>query len=446
MAGNADAREELTPLETAATGMPGNAGGGKRTDQPMSEIGLLQRTFEEFNDSARRLHASYGQLESRLRQIGAELEAANGELRRSVAEKEEMQEFLRNILDSLGTAVVVTDLEGWIRIVNRCAAAFSGLAREVLQDSHIGVLFEDLKPPAGNPLLDSPYFRTEGGIRIRMLGRTLEVSGSPLTAKEGAAGAVFLMRDISRIEKLEETTKRAETFAAMGEVAATIAHEIRNPLGSIELFASLLFKDIRNRRNREHARQIISAVKGIDGKISNLLLHARSPHPFMRPVSVHDLLRGILLFSEEVLDQEEVILSVRYADAEPCVQGDPEMLKQLFISLIINALRAMPEEGRLRIETSCIDTGGPFSEGCGQVEIRFSDDGRGLSRGGVERIFDSSGDSRDGGCGLGLAIAHNIVDLHRGSIRLEAGETGGTIFSILLPVIGLAGELHRKKD
>jgi len=413
----------------------------------MSEIGLLQKTFEEFNDSARKLHTSYGQLESRLQQIGAELEAANGELRRSVVEKEEMQEFLRNILDSLSTAVVVTDLEGKIRIANRCAVAFSGLAREVLQDSHIGVLFEDLKPPRGVPLLDSPYFRTEGGIRIRMLGRTLEVSGSPFTAKEGeATGAVFLMRDISRIEKLEETTKRAETFAAMGEMAATIAHEIRNPLGSIELFASLLLKDIRNRRNREHAKQIISAVKSMDGKISNLLLHARSPHPFMRPVSVHDLLREILLFSEQVIDQEDLILSVRYADAEPCVQGDPEMLKQLFISLIINALRAMPEEGRLRIETSYADAGRRFPEGCGQIEIRFSDDGCGLSRNGVERIFDPLGESREGGCGLGIAIAHNIVDLHHGSIRLEAEEKGGTTFSILLPVIGLAGESHRKKD
>jgi len=166
----------------------------------MSEIGLLQKTFEEFNDSARKLRTSYGQMESRLQQIGAELEAANGELRRNVAEKEEMQEFLRNILDSLSTAVVVTDLEGKIRIANRCAVAFSGLAREVLQDSHIGVLFEDLKPPRGVSLLDSPYFRTEGGIKIRMLGRTLEVSGSPFTAKEGeATGAVFLMRDISRI-------------------------------------------------------------------------------------------------------------------------------------------------------------------------------------------------------------------------------------------------------
>ncbi len=413
----------------------------------MSEIGLLQKTFEEFNDSARKLHSSYGQLESRLQEIGAELEAANGELRKSVAEKEEMQEFLRNILDSLSTAVVVTDLEGRIRIVNRCAVDLSGLASEVLQGSHIGVLFEDLKPARGNRLLHSPYFRTEGGIKIRMLGRTLEVCGSPFTAKGGEpTGAVFLMRDISRIEKLEETTKRAETFAAMGEMAATIAHEIRNPLGSIELFASLLLKDIRNRRNRERARQIICAVKSMDGKISNLLLHARSPQPFMRPVSVHDLLREILLFSEQVIDQEEVILSVRYADAEPCVQGDPEMLKQLFISLIINALRAMPEEGRLRIETSYTGAGIRFPEGSGQVEIRFSDDGNGLSRDGVERIFDPLGDSRDGGCGLGLAIAHNIVDLHHGSIRLEAGETGGTTFSILLPVIGLAGQSHRKKD
>jgi len=85
-------------------------------------------------------------------------------------------------------------------------------------------------------------------------------------------------------------------------------------------------------------------------------------------------------------------------------------------------------------------------KGAGRSRSVFSDGGCGLSRNGVERIFDPLGESPEGGCGLGIAIAHNIVDLHHGSIRLEAEEKGGTTFSILLPVIGLAGESHRKKD
>ena len=413
----------------------------------MSEIALLQKSFAEFNRSARMLHDSYEQMEIRLRCIGDELEKANSELRKTVAEKEEMQTFLRNVLDSLGTAVVVTDLEGKIRTVNRCAAVFSGLAVESLQGGHIGLLLDDLKPGDRDALLGSPYFHKEEGIKVRMLGRILEVSGSPVSPREGeTVGAVFLMRDVSRIERLEETTRRAEKFAVMGEMAANLAHEIRNPLGSIELFASLLLKDGPNRRNRERVKQIISAVKNMDGKISNLLLHARSPQPFMRPVSLHDLLREILLFSEQVIDQEEVFLSVRYADADPIVNGDSEMLKQLFINLMIHALRALPEGRHLHIETSLTNAGCDFREGSAQVEIRFSDSGSRLSREGVERIFDPLADARDGGCGLGLAIAYNIVDLHHGSIRIEAGETGGTTFSILLPVVGFAVGDRRKKD
>jgi signal transduction histidine kinase len=264
----------------------------------------------------------------------------------------------------------------------------------------------------------------------------MEVFSAPVRDRNSdTIGTVFLLRDVTRIEKLEEMAKRTEKFAAMGEMAANIAHEIRNPLGSIELFASLLIKDLKEKKDRDRISQIITSVKNMDNKISNLLLFTRNTYPVPGMVNVHDILKEIHVFSEQIFIQGNIVFALRYADVEPVIEGDAEMLKQVFFNLILNALQAMPEGGRLSIETKCSRANGNVKTNApSSIEIKFSDDGRGIAEEHMSKIFDPFFSTREGGSGLGLAIVHNIVDMHRGSINVERGERGGTIFTILLPL------------
>jgi signal transduction histidine kinase len=241
------------------------------------------------------------------------------------------------------------------------------------------------------------------------------------------------LRDITRVEKLEEMAKRTEKLIAMGEMAANIAHEIRNPLGSIELFASLLMKDMKDDRHQGRLSHIITSVKNMDNKISNLLLFTTQKHPMMRKVNLHRIVKEVLRFSDPIIKQEDISLSVKYSSIEPCVRGDAEMLKQVFLNILLNAIQAMTDGGRLRIETVVSPL--RLEDGARSVEVRISDTGVGITRDNLKKIFDPFFSTRERGSGLGLAIVHNIVHAHGGSIDVDSREREGTVFSITLPLI-----------
>jgi signal transduction histidine kinase len=245
-------------------------------------------------------------------------------------------------------------------------------------------------------------------------------------------GTIFILRDITRIEKLEEMAKRTEKLAAMGDMAANIAHEIRNPLGSIELFASLLMKDMKNEKYQGRLSHIITSVKSMDNKISNLLLFTTQRNPVMRSINIHDVVREVLQFSETVIKQESITLSVRYADVEPSIRGDAEMLKQVFLNILLNSIQAMTDGGCLSIETSVSHNHEGGSNG--NVEVRVSDTGIGIPKDNLKKIFDPFFSTRERGSGLGLAIVHNIIHTHGGAIDVESREKEGTVFSIMFPM------------
>ena len=408
----------------------------KRKAPEMNDFQFLKQSFDHFNQATTTLERAYASLEAKFEMINRELEEKNTELTKTIAEKEDMKNYLQNILESLTTGVVVTDPEEIIQTVNRCAEIFSGVSRDGVIGENIAVLFGDAFPEKDKHLCFSEYFRGEAGRKIRLKGRTMEVFDAPVRdRKDRVIGTVFILRDVTSIERLEEMAKRTEKFAAMGEMAANIAHEIRNPLGSIELFASLLIKDITAKKDQDRISQIITSVKNMDNKISNLLLFTRNTLPTMRMVNVHDILREIHVFSEQIFTQGNIVFSLRYAEAEPVIEGDAEMLKQVFFNLILNALQAMPDGGRLWIETRCHQRHSHIkTNAVSSVEIRFSDNGVGIAEENMSKIFDPFFSTREGGSGLGLAIVHNIVDMHGGSINVDKGEQGGAIFTILLPL------------
>ena len=400
----------------------------------MNDVNFLRDSFENFTKASDSLKEAYANLEQKFAGINRELALRNRELEESIAEKDDMKNYLQSILESLTNGVIVTDLAGDIQTVNRCACAMIAVQEEDMIGKHIGLLFEDIKPEMWRDIFPSEYFKDEAGHKIRVKKSTLEIFGSPVRARGGQiVGTVFIFRDITRLEKLEDMAKRTEKLASMGEMAANIAHAIRNPLGGIELCASLLMKDLNDQKKRDRVAKIVALVKNMDNKISNLLLFTRTNIPHKECVNIRDILQETVLFAGQLAIEENISISLVISD-EASVAGDREMLKQVFLNLMLNAFQAMPEGGRLHIETklSAAGAGGPgFAP---FVEIVFADNGIGIPEENLPKIFDPLFSTHEGTYGLGLAIVHNIVDMHRGAIHVERGEAGGTDCTVLLPL------------
>ena len=400
----------------------------------MSDVISLQQLFENFNMATASLKQAYANLEIKFENINRELEIKNMELENTIGEKEEMKNYLQNILESLTNGVIVTDLEGKIQRVNRCACIFAGVEEEAVRGKHVSALFDLLSPENWEGILFSEYLKGGVGHKIKLNGRTMEIFSSPVTARNGETlGNVFILRDITRIERLEEMEKRSEKFASMGEMAANIAHEIRNPLGSIELFASLLMKDLKEKKDKDRVTQIVSSVKNMDNKISNLLLFTKTKTPRLEVVNINEVLKETLIFAEQLASQGSISLDYTFEEGEVHVACDVEMMKQVFLNIIFNGIQAMPDGGNLHIETKFSNVDKAIPNVTPFVEIMFKDSGIGIPQENLPKIFDPFFSTKEGTSGLGLPIVHNIIDMHNGAVHVESGQGGGTVFTVLLP-------------
>ncbi|MEA3486407.1 MAG: ATP-binding protein [Thermodesulfobacteriota bacterium] len=412
--------------------------GNRRDGTQAEKLPSLQQPFEDFDRATVRLQKTFADLEGKFENINRELDRKNIELQETLVEKERISSYLQNILESLTTGVVVMDMEGKTTMMNQCAETFTGFSREDTVGVNANLLFENKISSDSEGRFALKHFDSGLGEKIKLKERILEIFGSSVKAKNGEeTGKVIVLRDITRLEKLEEMVKRTEKLAVMGETAANIAHEIRNPLGSIELFASLLIKDLKDKKNRDRASHIVSSVRDMDNKISNLLLFARDQKPPMKKVNVHNALKEIIVFSEQIIGKENIICSVNYCEnADPVIAGNAEMLKQVFLNLMLNAMQSMSEGGNLYVETR-ISGGNDKKKNFhnSNIEISFMDTGCGISTENIKKIFDPFFTTKGTGAGLGLAIVHNIVDIHGGSIDVENNKSGGATFNITFPVI-----------
>jgi signal transduction histidine kinase len=235
------------------------------------------------------------------------------------------------------------------------------------------------------------------------------------------------------MKKVQEQANRAGRLAAMGEMAVKIAHEIRNPLGSIELFASLLQKELEdNAELKPLCGHICSGVKRIDNIISNLLLFIRPEQtPEMQVLDIHELLKDSLFFAEHLIHTNTGIEVVtNFADRPLRIYGDPQLLSQVSLNLILNALQAMTNGGRLTISTGTGDN----VHGNEITEIRFADSGCGIPPENLSKIFDPFFTTKKKGMGLGLAIVHHITETHGGTIDINSSQSQGTECIVSLPI------------
>ena len=233
---------------------------------------------------------------------------------------------------------------------------------------------------------------------------------------------------------------RRERLAALGEMAAGLAHEIRNPLGSIQLFASLLERDLDDRPALQTtASKISRGVRSLDRLVSDVLAFAGDVALACREVAVATLVSEAVDLTAAAIERHQIDLHVDVSPAELNVWADPEQLRQVVGNLLLNAVQAVGDHGRVDVRARWLDTESA-------VEITVADDGPGIAPELLDRVFNPFFTTRDAGTGLGLAIVHRIVESHAGSVVAGNRPTGGAVFRVTLPTHPAAAVAAQTED
>jgi two-component system, NtrC family, sensor histidine kinase PilS len=366
------------------------------------------------------------QLAKRLKEAGRELEERRIDLRN-------LRTLHQDIVENIPSGIVTLDLEGKIVSLNRDAQRIIGVTAEQIQDkSWRETPFGAIK--ALETFFSAPM-STFGGLSqeleiTRQDGQSIPIgiNLTPMKSSEGRlVGLVGIFQDLTERKKTEARLRQADRLAAAGQLAAGLAHEVRNPLaaisGCIELMkeegtAKLQLLDIVLREAER--------LKLVTGQF----LDFAKPTPLsQRQCNLVALVAEAVLLLEKSCDaRHPVTFSVQRETEEVMVVGDPDQLKQVFWNLGLNAIQAMQMGGQLSFSIRRHGS----TNGDGWVAMELTDTGRGISPGEVERIFDPFYTTRPGGTGLGLAITRKIIDNLGGRIEVISKEGSGSTFRILL--------------
>lgn len=264
--------------------------------------------------------------------------------------------------------------------------------------------------------------------RIEELGRIImaysEVTERLQQSHDKLEQTVRTLRD--ELSEKSRLLERSNRLAALGEMAAGMAHEIRNPLGGIQLYASLLAKDVADRPPSMQLVQKISAgVKRLEGLVSQVLQFTREISASVVETDLAEVVQEVMSLAQERIAAKRIRAMVEGPASMP-VRIDPLLMGQALLNLVLNAVEAMSEGGSLRVMY-----GPPGGGGKGrQLHLVVEDDGPGIAPAILDRIFNPFFTTRDTGTGLGLAIVHRIIEAHDGSITAGNREDGGARFEV----------------
>jgi two-component system sensor histidine kinase PilS (NtrC family) len=342
----------------------------------------------------------------------------------------DLQAFRDLIFESVGTGLIALDEGGRITAYNRAAADIAGVP------THLAIgrpwhtvlgeglpIDEILAGVRGDNRAFRRYERTVP--RAGGPGVPVAVTFWPLRSGTGdAVGLIAVCEDLSPIREMETRVRQADRLAAVGRMAANIAHEIRNPLASLTGAIEVLAKDADAGGARERLAQIVlRESERLDHIISELLEYARPAPLAVQPMNLADTLDEVLLLVEHRPSPEHVKVIRAYDGTLPVV-ADAQQIRQVIWNLCLNGLEAMGDGGELRV--------GARVHG-GRLEVWISDTGAGIHTEDLPHIFEPFFSTKSEGSGIGLALVHRIVQEHGGDIDVRSGSGQGTTFTITLP-------------
>ena len=358
-----------------------------------------------------------GLLMNKLRQVDVQLKDASGAL-------EDLQALHESIVQSMSGGVITTGLDGCITLVNRAARQLLEISETDLRGRSVDDLFQDPLPHFGSDRGNAEVrYVTPNGFRktFRVLVSALNLSA------RGDVGFVYSFDDLTEIRRLEREVRMQDRLAAVGRLAAAIAHEIRNPLTSIAGSVSMLSEGASLNAEERHLLQIVIRESDRLNKIiTDFLAYSRGKQYRFERANLVPLLQDTLTLLEHRLTAENspITIARSFASSEAWVLADGDKLKQVFWNLCENALRAMKSKGG-SLTVALVERGTEW-------EMSFSDTGVGFNPQQIEKLFEPFQSNFEGGTGLGLAIVYQIVQAHEGKVWARSALGKGTSFVLRL--------------
>ncbi|MGH9371819.1 MAG: two-component system sensor histidine kinase NtrB [Vicinamibacterales bacterium] len=351
--------------------------------------------------------------------------------------------FFRDLVWSLRNGVLAVTRDGAVAVMNDVAYQILGLTR---RPSDIGQPFTEVLRTQQDvcrivaAAFELSHLPNRAELRLKSSGKVIGYTISQVRDRRGGiTGATLFFKDLTRVEQLEERERLRDRLAALGEMAAAIAHEVKNPLAGIEVMAGLLKRQLADSPDAQSILgDIIMEAKMANAIVLEVLDFVRPIRLQVERISVADAIRDAVSMVESQVPRGDIQVHVACPVDLPTIQGDPHQLRQIFTNLLTNAFEALDGRGQIEIVATPLaedspaggDPQGPM------VQVDVTDDGPGVPPEVVDRIFSPFFTTKPQGSGLGLAIVRKIVDAHDGRIDVGMVNGGGTRFRVTLPVVG----------
>lgn len=342
-------------------------------------------------------------------------------------------ELLTVVLDSMEDGIIVTDLEHRIQLLNKTTKRLLPMQAEtddrilwaVIRDHDIADYLE-LHMNQGDKIIDEEFYVQKGStISI------LSISAYPLVREKRITGNIIMLRDITEKKRTEAKFRRAENLASLTTLAASVAHEIKNPLASMGIYLQLMMRELERENciGKESASEYLGVIQEeierLNGIVVDFLFAVRPMDTRMKAEDLNGLIHELMEFVKYELEQNDIEYVIDASDQIPKIDMDKKYLKQALLNIIKNAIAAMPDGGELKIST--------YIKG-DMVHIDIQDNGVGISEENMTKIFEPYFTTKDFGSGLGLTVVYKVIREHGGEISLDSQEGKGTTFTISLPL------------
>ena len=357
--------------------------------------------------------------------------------------------FFRQMVSSMRNGVLAITREGAVAVMNAEAYRIFGLRPD---PSNLGRAYADvlrMHPDIVRVLASAfelSHLPNRQELRLKATGKVIGYTLSQVRDEDQAVtGAALFFKDLTRVEQLEERERLRDRLATLGEMAASMAHELKNPLAGIEVMAGLLRRKVPDSPDAQSlVTDIINEAKLANATVVEVLDYVRPVRLETERTSITSVLHDAVTMADGKARRGAIAVDLAVPEDLPQIHGDHRQLCQVFTNLVINAFEAMNGRGRVAIaaHTASIEVEhGAHGEAPGTViVVDVSDDGPGVPPELADRIFNPFFTTKAQGSGLGLAIVRKIVDAHDGRIDLRSAPGEGTRFTVTLPVTGSDGQ------
>jgi len=338
---------------------------------------------------------------------------------------ERVKAFSTSLVEHMPMGLIAADAAGKVTSVNPAAESMLGITSENVASKMLwDVLPSELVGAMETADLHDSVIDLEVECRLST-GRRIPLAVSAAYLPDG--GSVVLFKDQSEIAQLRKQVLRSQRLATVGQLAAGVAHEVRNPLSSLKGFATYFKERYRNvPEDQQIADLMIQETDRMNRVVRQLLEFSHPVSIRKSEISVPELVQDAIRLVARKAEESGLTIHSRIADDLPALSADPDKLRQVLLNLFINSIDAMEPGDQLSVVAE--DRGAP-----GGIKIRISDTGRGIDETHLPHIFDPYFTTKSAGTGLGLAIAHNIMEAHGGQIRIKSRVGEGTEVSLIFP-------------